>query len=177
MKNNPEKEFPVEDLKAWFSYDEITGKLLWKQVPANNLYKVGGEVGSLTSCKKYLRLGFRGKQLLLHRVVWAIKTGSWPTNQVDHRDGNPFNNCFSNLREATSQENNRNKKSTKSSVSPYKGVYWHKFGKTWAATAKLNGKQKHLGSFASETEAAKAYDTFAKEHYGEFAHLNFKEEA
>lgn len=144
------------------------------ELQKNNLYKVGDEAGSTTSCKKYLRVGFRNKQLLVHRVIWALKTGKWPVNQIDHIDGNPFNNRFENLREATSQENNRNKKSNKDSVSKYKGVYWHKFGKTWAAAAKIGGKQKHLGSFKLEQDAAKAYDAFVKEHYGEFAQLNFR---
>jgi hypothetical protein len=36
-----------------------------------------------------------------------------------------------------------------------------------------NKKTKHLGYFNEEIEAAKCYDQYAKEHYGEFAKLNF----
>lgn len=33
---------------------------------------------------------------------------------------------------------------------------------------------KHLGRYANEEDAAKAYDNFAVEEYGDFANLNFK---
>ena len=36
-------------------------------------------------------------------------------------------------------------------------------------------KREHLGYFADETEAAKAYDTAAKKYHEEFANLNFPE--
>ena len=36
----------------------------------------------------------------------------------------------------------------------------------------INGKDKHLGYFASEREAAEAYNAAAVEHYKEFAKLN-----
>lgn len=33
----------------------------------------------------------------------------------------------------------------------------------------------HLGSFATELQAAMAYDDWASRHYGDFAYLNFPE--
>jgi hypothetical protein len=38
------------------------------------------------------------------------------------------------------------------------------------------GKQHHLGHFADEEEAARAFDTAAREHHGEKAELNFPAE-
>lgn len=38
--------------------------------------------------------------------------------------------------------------------------------------AKLNGTTIRLGGFNLEEDAAKAYNEFAKKHYGEFANLN-----
>ena len=37
-------------------------------------------------------------------------------------------------------------------------------------------RQKQLGLFSTEIEAANAYDEWAKSEYGVFAYLNFKEE-
>lgn len=81
-------------------------------------------------------------------------------------------NIKSNLRVVTNQQNQMNSKSNVGSLSKYKGVCWHKWGKKWQARININGKQKHLGLFTSEEEAAEVYNKEALKHYGEFALLN-----
>lgn len=165
------KTVSISELEEYLRYDELTGELFWIKQPSTKI-KIGSKAGSLSANKKYLRVGFKGKQYYLHRVVWALYYKEWPTKAIDHRDQNPFNNTISNLRSCNYQENNRNKSSDKDAVSSFKGVYWHKGGKKWNAAAKVDGKQVHLGVFNTELEAAAAYDNFAQKHYGEFAHLN-----
>jgi outer membrane protein assembly factor BamD (BamD/ComL family) len=65
-----------------------------------------------------------------------------------------------------------NKKSYKGSSSKYKGVAWHKRHKKWNAQIQINGKQKHLGYFTSEEEAALAYNKEAIKLFGEHALIN-----
>jgi hypothetical protein len=60
----------------------------------------------------------------------------------------------------------------------FKGVNWsgaktHK----WQARIMRNGKRVFLGNFDTPEEAARAYDTAARELFGEHARLNFPEEA
>jgi hypothetical protein len=95
---------------------------------------------------------------------------------VDHIDRNKLNMQKSNLRLATySQQNaNRSKMQTRKTTSRYKGVYWDR-GK-WKAQITLDYKTKHLGRFSDEWEAAEAYNKAAIERFGEFAHLNTKEQ-
>jgi hypothetical protein len=95
---------------------------------------------------------------------------------VDHKNCNGLDNRRANLRPATHAENchNRRKYSTPTS-SRFKGVRWHKHGKKWAATIRGNNRAIHLGYFADETDAARAYDEAAKKYHKEFARLNFPE--
>jgi hypothetical protein len=58
-------------------------------------------------------------------------------------------------------------------TSKYLGVCWHI--NKWVTHITVNGKCLHLGLFASEEEAAKAYDNAALLHHKEFANLNFKQ--
>ena len=59
--------------------------------------------------------------------------------------------------------------------SKFKGVSWHKGSKKWTAGIMIGRKRKFLGNFATENEAAHAYDKFAKSLLGENANLNFPE--
>lgn len=96
---------------------------------------------------------------------------------VDHINRNPFDCRRDNLRFVTLSQNNMNSSKRKNSTSIYKGVNLHKASKRWRASLTLDYKYYHLGYFASEVEAAKAYDKKAKELFGEFAHLNFPEDS
>jgi hypothetical protein len=90
---------------------------------------------------------------------------------VDHINGDTLDNRRANLRVCTKSENNRNRRKLHPTTSRFKGVY--KNTKPWIALIECNGKQFVLGRFASEEEAALAYDKAAKEHFGSFARLNF----
>lgn len=87
---------------------------------------------------------------------------------TDHKDRNGLNNCRSNLRYATYQQNRVNS-SGWGKTSRYKGVYWHKDRKKWAAVCNT----KHRGYFDDPLAAALVYDWWAKKLHGEFAQTNF----
>ena len=90
---------------------------------------------------------------------------------VDHKNGDGLDNSRSNLRIATKAQNGQNKTKRKGTSSQYKGVCLHKSGK-WVAAIVVNGKRVHLGCYAAEQEAARAYDAAATTHFGEFAFTN-----
>ena len=109
------------------------------------------------------------QRLWMHRLL----TGAGAREVVDHIDGDGLNNQRSNLRVCSNAENQRNRGKPKTRAriaSRFKGVSWHN-GK-WRAKIVLGGKQRHLGYFAEERDAARAYDKAAEEHHGEFAWTN-----
>jgi hypothetical protein len=58
-------------------------------------------------------------------------------------------------------------------TSTYRGVSWNKRDNKWAAYIRSNGKNRSLGYFEDEEEAARAYDRAARAQHGEKALLNF----
>ena len=93
-----------------------------------------------------------------HHVVWFFEYGEWPTSCMDHIDGVKTNNHYTNLRLVTPRENVQAYRNNKKSSSPYHGVSWFKPNKKYRAYINLKYKQKHLGLFTCELEAARAYD-------------------
>ena len=90
---------------------------------------------------------------------------------VDHINSDTTDNRLENLRIATQQENswNRSKCRTRKCHSKYLGVTWVAAVKKWQASA----SHVYLGRYNDEEMAAKAYDTYARKIYGNFAKLNF----
>lgn len=111
-----------------------------------------------------------GKTILMHRLIMGEPKGL----TVDHINGDGLDNQKGNLRACTQKENlwNQRKRGT---LSRFKGVNYRKDAKRnpWHAKITIDGRLKHLGSFATEVEAAKAYDSAAMTHRGQNAALNF----
>ena len=137
------KDYPVLSQYTWFA--EGTDK---------NYYAVRKE---------------NGKSIKMHRQI----TNAPDHLVVDHIDHNGLNNRNSNLRNATFTQNCQNQRRLSHKTSKYKGVYWHKKNKKWAAQITSNKKTYRLGYFTNETEAALTYDKAARKFHGEFASLNF----
>ncbi len=107
--------------------------------------------------------------LRLHRLILGITKSDI---HVDHIDGNTLNNLRENLRPATAQQNQCNYRREMVSISGFRGVNLQRNG-TFQARISLNGKLKHLGTFKTAEQAARAYDGAARILHGEFATFNF----
>jgi hypothetical protein len=57
--------------------------------------------------------------------------------------------------------------------SRFKGVSWDAQRGSWQAKVGINGKTTHLGRFADEEDAARAYDAAAVAAFGAYARTNF----
>jgi hypothetical protein len=94
-------------------------------------------------------------------------TGKWPTEEVDHRDCDPSNDRWENLREATSSQNKANRRSSRGGRNLPKGVSVH-YGK-FQARITINYKTTRLGVYPTIEQAAAAYANAAVDLHGEFA--------
>lgn len=106
----------------------------------------------------------------MHRLIINA-----PKNmEVDHINGDGLDNRKENLRIVTKAENAMNRsRSSKNNHSGFKGVSFYKRLNKWQAYINKDRKFIFLGYFDAKIEAAKAYDTAAKQYFGEFAKLNY----
>jgi hypothetical protein len=102
---------------------------------------------------------------------------------VDHINHERLDNRRENLRVVTSQQNSWNTRRHRDNQTGFKGVHRiHGYGvprDRWRASilCPTTKKRIHLGAFDSPEEAARAYDRAAADLRGEFAVLNFPDEA
>ena len=95
-----------------------------------------------------------------------------PGQYVDHINGDRLDNRKENLRFCTLSQNSMNKRGRSSRTSKYKGVCYAKRRNKWQASIRVDGKERFLGYFNNEEDAAKAYDEAALKFYKEFAKIN-----
>ncbi len=147
------------------AYDPATGEFRWLETSGGEV-KVGPIAGK-TNKKGYRVIGLGGRTFYAHRLAWLYVTGKWPGVLVDHKDGNPSNNAWVNLRAATRAQNNSNRIATpgKSGVT---GVYWHEQRQKWVARASKDNKLLYLGIFDTIEEAQAARERFEVNHRGEY---------
>lgn len=116
-------------------------------------------------------LTFHTKFMRAHRIIWEMHHGPiLERMEIDHRDGNPFNNKLSNLRLVTSAQNKCNSRLKSHSKSRLKGVMFsHRKTNPWRSTIRLMGGQlKALGNFPTKGLAAVAYAKAALRYHGEY---------
>jgi hypothetical protein len=87
---------------------------------------------------------------------------------VDHIDNDRSNNNISNLRWATSIENNRNAIVRKDNKSGVKGVHFDKHANKYKSQITIDGIKIHLGYFTKIEDAKQARISKANQAFGVF---------
>ena len=113
--------------------------------------------------------GIKRRKLRMHRFVLGLTDSKI---FCDHKDHNSLNNQKENLRIVNNAQNICNSRSRRNSVSKFLGVCWHYKNKKWIAQITKDYKNKYIGSFDDEIQAAIAYNQEAVKLHGEFANLN-----
>lgn len=158
------EELNAETVHRYFEYDPETGALR-RRIRS-------GHQAAGTECRSqkgngYFQVEFQGRNYLVHRVVWLIATGEWPTRHIDHIDGNRTNNRLNNLRDVSVFLNLQNLKGARKD---------NRLGLLGVSTDTRTGKffsrivvkkeLKYLGRYDTPEAAHDAYIT-AKRHLHE----------
>jgi hypothetical protein len=115
------KTITKELLNDMFSYDSITGDVLWVK-PINK--PVGSVVGSLMS-RGYLMVAISGNNYLVHRLIFIMRGFDVFRKQVDHINGDKTDNRWVNLRLVDQIDNLKNKSLRASNKTGISGVSFY----------------------------------------------------
>lgn len=145
----------AETLRLLFHYSPEDGVFTrLKQVDAR--FPVGQTVGHRAS-NGYVRFTVAGYRTTAHRLAWLYMTGEWPTNDIDHIDGDRTNNRWSNLRHVSRSVNLQNIRQAKSHNRSTGLLGAYQCGARFTSRIQILGKDKYLGVFATAQEAHLAY--------------------
>lgn len=154
----------LDEINQKYTYCPITGEFRWA-VPTRS-FKGGKQVGDLAGSvynNGRLCLYLNGVAYLAHRVAWVIMTGEEPPELIDHKDRDPLNNRWDNLRPATNRQNQGNRTPTKGRILPM-GV--RRAGSRYSARMTQKGKSIHLGTYSTVEEARQVYLAAKEEYFG-----------
>lgn len=161
----------MEDKEIWVSvlgYEglyEVSNLGMVKSLPKNGK---GGHNGILLkqskNTKGYLCVdlcgGIKNIKRLVHRIVYESFFGKTDL-QIDHIiEGNKQDNRLCNLQAVSNRYNTSKYQSSKKTSSKFIGVSWDKFSNKWVSKIRINKKQRNLGRFVNEIDAANAYNLY-----------------
>lgn len=141
-------------------FDYVEGDLVRKVSPRKRYAK--------QECSEYLSTVIDGKPYRTHRLIYLYHHGHMP-KQIDHIDGNKYNNRIENLRECLPSHNSMNIGVKKNNTTGAKGVTWEAVRQKWRTRVCVHGKTVFSGRF-DDFELAELVAIEAREKYhGAFA--------
>jgi hypothetical protein len=151
-------KLPVTNSKPTLVDDDIAKKLEGKKL-------------WLSCGKRYIRLSFSGKTIYLHRFVIGNPKGM----DIDHIDGNKYDNRRCNLRICNRAENTLNRRKDSKASSGYRNVHKKNNSLIFILKIKRNYKSIHLCTFRSRHIAGIFADQVLVKTVGPFVRRNFQE--
>lgn len=158
-----------EAVRDLLSYDEQTGVFTWRKNAGRR--KAGDRAGYLSAQGRW-EIRIKGNRYVTNRLAWFYMKGEWPSAMVDHKNCDPSDDRWENLRLARRQQNMGNIRKHSDSRSPCKGVYPSgRRSQPWQAKICVERRQIGLGRFKTVADAQAAYAAAAVKYFGEFARV------
>jgi hypothetical protein len=155
-------------LKSLLHYDPATGRWTW--LIGKRAGKEAGHILHRYADDRYRRRGVcvDGVKYKASRLAWFYMTGEWPENLIDHKNVNPIDDRWDNLRPATHSQNVANtRRPRKFNKTGFKGV--RLCHGRYRVSIRVDGRSFSGGYFDTPEEASEAYKRLAIRHHGEFA--------
>ncbi|QEG07626.1 homing endonuclease [Salmonella phage SE5] len=164
----------MEQLANLLEYDPSTGSLKWlhRGNPYFDSRFEGKEAGSKRinhDGHKSVQLAYKGVGVQANKLIWFIMTGEVPTFEIDHINGDGWDNRWLNLRKSTASENCYNRKRKSDNTTGFKGV--SQMNGRFRAMITVSKKRISLGCYDTPEEAHEAYKQAAIKYHGEFANF------
>ena len=148
----------AERLRTVLSYEPLTGVFRWKEKTSKFSHVVIGQIAGGTEPDGRRAIRIDGHMHWAHRLVWLYMKGDMPMGEIDHINGDPGDNRWSNLRLADRRINCQNhRKAFRQNRTGLIGVTPKRM--RFEAGITVNGRRRYLGSFATADEAHAAYVT------------------
>ena len=152
-----------ETVKKLFHYDAESGMLLWRNGNGRNV-KAWQEAKALSN-QGYYTVKINGTSYRVHRIVWLYVYGSFPKEDIDHKNRIRNDNRLCNLRSVSRADNCQNISLPSHNKSGHIGVSWIKSHNAWTVFIKVNKKNKWLGYFKDLDKAIAARKAGEAKHY------------
>jgi hypothetical protein len=158
----------TKTLNLLLAYDSESGQFFFKKrerhlfktqrayVQWNHRY--AEKLAGFVSCSGYVKISLFKKQMRAHQLVILLFTGQWPTEEIDHINGNRADNRLANLRVCGKKENVKNKRLLSNNSTGYHGISL--CGSKYRAKGSIDNKQIHIGYFETLEAAVAARKNF-----------------
>jgi hypothetical protein len=157
-------ELTHEALRQVLHYEPLTGVFTWMVRPSRRTR--AGDVAGTLDKDGHRVIKYQGRFYFAHRLAVLYMTGRWPTGIVDHRDTDPDNNRWDNLRDTDQVTNMQNqRRAMSSSKSGVLGVHWCAIKQRWIASIRLASGRTIRRHHKAIAEGSAAYLELKRQHH------------
>lgn len=154
----PNRKLTLFELRDHMKYDPETG--IFIRLKSRFKKYVGKQAGFVNE-HGYVILGILGNVCRAHQLAWLYIYGEYPSQPLDHIDGDRANNAIQNLRltDVVSNSHNIHKAYSNNVTTGLLGANYCKTNKKYLSRIMVKGKMHNLGRFSNAIDAHNAYMT------------------
>jgi HNH endonuclease/AP2 domain len=149
-----------EGLQQILHYHPRRGEFRWR--PHEKSVHHAGQIAGSSMRSDYWCIHVDGRSYRAHQLAWLYMTGEWGRPQIAHRDGDPFNNRWRNLRLSACLDCPAPRTSNRSTPLVLAGIALDRRSGQWTARFSTGERVYSLGRFSTQEAAHEAYAIAAR---------------